>query len=56
MPKGTLPVAAGIWQMRIWLNFTPSNEHSMQKSSARRLSLYHTLFMSAPISVVAQSE
>ena len=56
MPNGTLPVAFGIWQIRICVNFTPSNEHSIQKSSSLRLSLYQTYFTLPSMAVVAQSE
>lgn len=56
MPKRIVSVAFARWHTRICENVTPSNEHSMRKSSLRRLSRYHTEWMAAEISVVAQSE
>ena len=56
MPKRMASVAAYIWHTRIWLKFTPSVEHSMQKSSSRREKRYHMVFTRADMAVVAQSE
>ena len=52
MPKLISSAAAYMWQMRIWLNSMPSEEHSMQKSSPLREKRYHIVLTSAGMAVV----